>query len=285
MIAAVLTGVWFGVGYMRQRAALSHAPPKTHHAGRAKVTVVEPSHSPAPNGASPGPSLSPLPSTSPGPPRIAIIIDDCGNDFNRCNRFIQMPVPLTVAILPLTPHGRDIANAAVAAGQSVMLHLPMQPESDTHNPGPGAITTSMTDEQIATQVEADLASLPPVPGGNNHMGSKGTSDPRVMRDVLAVFKKDHLFFIDSETTNTSVGEQIAKALGVRTAARSVFLDNEIATPAIEDQLRAAQAVALKTGQAIAIGHPNPETAEAIEKMIPEMVGAGVTFVRAETLVR
>lgn len=278
--------VWFTVGYLKERNAAYSGANKRHATARhGAVSVGAPSPPIASRQPKAAPGASPLPSGPSPPSRVAIIIDDCGNDFERCNRFIQLPVPVTVAILPLTPHGRDIANAALAAGQSVMLHLPMQPESDTHNPGPGAITTLMTDAQIAAQVEQDIAWLPLVPGGNNHMGSKGTSDPRVMRDVLAVFKRNNLFFIDSETSNTSVGVQTAKTLGVPSAARDVFLDNEISQKAIEEQLKAAQAIALKTGQAIAIGHPNPETADAIAKMIPEMIGAGVTFVPAKTLVK
>ena len=160
----------------------------------------------------------------------------------------------------------------------------MQPVSSEHNPGPGAITTSMTDRQIAAQIEEDLASLPPVPGGNNHMGSKGTADPRVMHDVLVEFKAKHLFFIDSETSNASIGAAMARELGVQTAARDVFLDNAVDEPAIEAQLRDAEKVALAHGQAIAIGHPFPETAKALARIIPEMKAAGIELVAAETLV-
>lgn len=221
----------------------------------------------------------------PHPPLVAIIIDDCGNNLPKDEQFLSVPAPLTLAILPLSKHGRQIAEEAQAAGKAIMLHLPMQPVSAEHDPGPGAITTSMTDEQIAAQVEVDLASLPPVQGGNNHMGSKGTSDPRVMHAVLEQFKRKRLFFIDSETTNASVGAQMAHEMGLQTAARDVFLDNDVNEQAIEVQLRAAEKIALQRGQAIAIGHPFPETAAALEKLVPEMQAAGIQFVAAETLVR
>jgi polysaccharide deacetylase 2 family uncharacterized protein YibQ len=78
---------------------------------------------------------------------------------------------------------------------------------------------------------------------------------------------------------------MAREIGVQTAARDVFLDNEVDEPAIEVQLRDAERVALARGEAIAIGHPFPETAQAIAKLIPEMKAAGIEFVAAETLVR
>ena len=98
------------------------------------------------------------------PPRVAIIIDDCGNNLPKDEQFLGLQAPLTLAILPLSAHGRDIAQEAQAAGKSIILHLPMQPVSAEFNPGPGAITTAMTDRQIMAQVELDLESLPPVPG-------------------------------------------------------------------------------------------------------------------------
>lgn len=229
-------------------------------------------------------AASPLPNASAKQARLAIIIDDCGYSLERDRRFLQLPIPITLSILPMTPHGREIAQEAVAAGKFVMLHLPMEPESSSAHPGPGAITTAMNDAQVQSQVESDIDSLPPVPGANNHMGSKATSDERVMHDVLDVLHQRHLFFIDSVTSGSTVGNSVAKELGVATASRDVFLDNALDLPYIEGQLAEAQRVALKQGSAIAIGHPNATTAEALAALIPTMEAAGITFVPAETLV-
>lgn len=228
--------------------------------------------------------VSPLPSASLKTAQLAIIIDDCGYSMERDRRFLQLPVPVTLSILPMTPHGKEIAAEARAAGKFIMLHLPMEPESALAHPGPGAITTAMTDAQVHDQVEADIQSLPPVLGANNHMGSKATSDARVMRDVLDVFQERHLFFIDSLTSENSVGGSLAKRLGIATASRDVFLDNSTALPYIEGQLDEAQRVALKQGSAVAIGHPNATTAEALAAYIPRMESAGIVFVPAQTLV-
>jgi uncharacterized protein len=237
----------------------------------------------------PGPELGPSASTSISPestgPKVAIIIDDCGYNEERCKLFLQLPIPITLSILPMTPYGKQIAADAVAAGKSVMLHLPMEPDSPRFNPGAGAITTEMTDEQVQAQVEADLNSLPDVPGANNHMGSKATSDPRVMRDVLDVLQKRHMFFIDSQTSGSTVGESTARELGIPTAERDVFLDNQKDLPYIRGQLKQLQDVARKRGSAIAIGHPFETTVQALTEAIPQMESAGITFVTAESLVK
>jgi len=231
---------------------------------------------------SPGASPSATPS---GAPRVAIIIDDCGYSMDRDNPFLSLPIPVTLSVLPMTPHGREIADAAVAAGKFAIVHLPMQPDSPAANPGPGAITTEMTDDEVRTQVKDDLDALPAMPGANNHMGSRATSDQRVMNDVIGVFKERHMFFIDSMTSPDSVGASTARAMDVPNATRAVFLDNQVTVPYIEGQLRATMARALKYGTAIAIGHPNPQTDQALIELIPQMQAAGIVFVSAQSLVQ
>lgn len=248
--------------------------------------------------ASATPAMAPLQSPPPqipspvvsGPlsatgPKVAIIIDDCGYNVKRCKPFLEMPIPITISILPMTPHGREIETDALAAGKSVILHLPMEPDSPLAHPGQGAIMTAMSDAAVEAQVEADLASIPDVPGANNHMGSKATSDARIMRDVLQVFQKHHLFFIDSMTSYTTVAATTARALGIPTAQRDVFLDDSKDLKYIEGQFAQLQRVALKRGTAIAIGHPFDTTAQALREAIPAMQAAGITFVSAQSLVK
>lgn len=245
------------------------------------------------NNASPTPTAAGIPTPivpTPSPtvkrgPMVAIIIDDCGYSVPRDERFLKLPVPVTLSILPLTPHGKEVAAAALAAGKAVMLHIPMEPLSSSAHPGPGEISTEMTDDQIRAQLDADIASLPRLPGANNHMGSKASSDPRVMHDVLAILRGNGMFFIDSMTAPTSVGASTARDLGVPTAMRDVFLDDELTVPYIEGQIRELEADARRNGAAIAIGHPFPQTAQALEAMVPRMQTEGFVFVNAQSLVK
>jgi polysaccharide deacetylase 2 family uncharacterized protein YibQ len=165
-----------------------------------------------------------------------------------------------------------------------MLHLPMETISGL-DPGPGKVTTEMSDAQIDAQVEDDLSQVPLARGVNNHEGSKGSADPRVMRDVIGVLAKHgDLFFVDSRTSSASVAEATAHAAGVPTAARDVFLDNQASVAYTEAQLRAAAEIAKRTGSAIAIGHPRSTTLAAVRALIPELQAAGIQFVLARDLV-
>ena len=160
---------------------------------------------------------------------------DSGSAIER--GYIALPVPLTLSVLPHVHAATQIANEAHNAGKGVMLHLPMEPLSGVY-PGPGEVTTSMTDAQVTAQVQDDLEQVPLAQGVNNHEGSKASADPRVMRDVMQVLTQHgNLFFIDSRTNAASVGAQAASAAGIPTASRDVFLDNKEDVAYSEGQLR------------------------------------------------
>lgn len=189
-----------------------------------------------------------------------------------------------MSVMPKERYSQAIAQEANAAGKGVMLHLPMEPMANI-DPGRGKITTAMSDAQITAQVQDDVADMPLAKGVNNHEGSKASADPRVMKAVAAALAPDGLFFVDSRTSSASVAAQVAAAAGLRTASRDVFLDNSDTVDAVKTMLRAAAATALKTGSAIAIGHPRAATLEAIRSLIPELQRQGIAFVPAADLVR
>ena len=236
----------------------------------------------------PSPAESPpaaaLPTTGEGRPRLAIIIDDCGQWPVTERAFVALPFPLTLSVLPHVRYGAAIARAADAAGKGVMLHLPMQTMSGRY-PGPGTITTTMDDAAIRTEVADDLAELPEARGVNNHEGSRATADRRVMGDVADVLVADGRFWIDSRTSAASVAADVAHLRGVPSARRDVFLDNVDDVGAVETQLREAAARARASGSAIAIGHPRPATLLAVRTLEPEIAADGIDLTLASDLVR
>ncbi|HZV77493.1 MAG TPA: divergent polysaccharide deacetylase family protein [Candidatus Babeliales bacterium] len=232
---------------------------------------------------SPVPKNSSLVTANPNGVKLALIVDDCGQWIDTERGFVALQIPLTLSVLPDVPYTAEISREAADAGKGVMLHLPMETLSGL-NPGPGKVTTEMSDPQIVAQVESDLDQIPRARGVNNHEGSKATADERVMRAVIGVLAQRGDFFIDSRTNPASVGEQTAQALGVPTAGRDVFLDNRADVAYSEAQLLQAAAIAREKGSAIAIGHPRPTTLAAVRAMIPRLEASGIQFVLVEDLV-
>jgi len=235
--------------------------------------------------ASSSPTIAPASTASvpPNGPKLAIIIDDCGQWLDTERGFIALPVPLTLSVLPDVRYTALIQREAAAAGKGVMLHLPMETISGVY-PGPGDVTTEMSDDAVRARVAADLAQVPLAQGVNNHEGSKASADARVMGDVADVLvRRGGLFFIDSKTAPNSVAEHVTADAGLPTAARDVFLDNQASVAYTQAQLRQAIEIAKRTGSAIAIGHPRPTTLEAVRAMLPEIAADGVVLVLARDL--
>ncbi len=236
-------------------------------------------------GTAPSPPLMPPSPEEPGK-RLAIIIDDIGNRREPVERLLAAGIPLTFSVLPDQSHTKELAAHIAAAGQEVMLHLPMEPENEkTNDPGSGALLVTQPDEDIRAVIGHDVGQVPQAKGVNNHMGSLFTQDERKMEVALAELKTRGLFFIDSLTAPASVGCAVARRLGLKTAARRIFLDDDSSGDAIARNLRLAIELAAKEGNVVAIGHPYPATVAAIEKMKDDLAKAGVRPVFASQVVR
>ena len=107
-------------------------------------------------------------------PRLALIIDDWGYDWQTADEFLSLDLPFTAAVLPGREKTREQAALLRERGHEVILHLPMEPLDPDLELDDGYITTNLDEAEIRRRVEEALASV-----GRwrcNHMGSKATSD-------------------------------------------------------------------------------------------------------------
>jgi hypothetical protein len=233
-------------------------------------------------------ALPPLPPELPPlkkKPRVSIIIDDVGYDRALAEKFMSLDAALTLSILPHSPHQQAIARIAHAQGSEIMLHLPMEPlEYPEINPGPGALLSSMSPDELLKVLEENLQTVPYVKGVNNHMGSKLTTHSEQIYQVFSVLKRRGLFFVDSRTTEASVCLPSARLLQLPFAQRDVFLDHVQDPAFIRKQFRELVRVARNRGEAIGIGHPHSTTYTIFKEALPEL-RQQVELVPASRLVR
>jgi len=220
-----------------------------------------------------------------GPGKLAVIIDDMGKGMQEARSICDIGVPVTFAIIPGLPKVRQVAHEAQRRGVEAMVHLPMEPKGyPERRLEENGLFLSQSNEEIAARVHGYLREIPEAVGANNHMGSAFTESREKMSVVLGVLKERGMFFVDSKTSAISVGEALARELGVRTASRAVFLDNIQDVGYITKQIRQAAAIARKRGSAIAIGHPHPATIQALAVELPKLRDEGITFVPVSSLV-
>lgn len=249
-------------------------PPVIHHEeGGAKSNLSVPE---ANNGGKDGKSPAPLPESRQAKPagelpQVAIVIDDMGYQAKLDEDLLRLDLGLTFAFLPHGPHTADQAELAKKLGHEVLLHFPMEPDNHRGDPGPGAAIIGMSRARLQELFAENLALVPQAVGVNNHMGSRFTRDSGAMRDFLALVRDNHLFFLDSLTTSSSVGYSLAQEMGVKAGRRQVFLDNVEDEAKITAQLRQLLAVAEQQGAAVGIGHPHPQTLAALRAVTPEIL--------------
>lgn len=216
-------------------------------------------------------------------PRIAIIIDDLGNDYEKARQVLSLPTGVTVAILPRLHSSERIARQAHLQGREVMLHQPMQ-SIHHHRLGPGGLTLHHARDDIHSVLIENLASVPHVAGINNHMGSLLTRDPDSMRWLMELLKARNLFFVDSRTDKGTNAELMAREQQLLTARRDVFIDHDPCPEAIQAQLALVLELAQQRGSAIAIGHPYPATLAALRTLLPQWQAQGVQLVSASQVI-
>lgn len=216
---------------------------------------------------------------------IAVIIDDIGHNHPAARPFIDMEYPVALSFLPDRPFSEELAREASRHGKTVLLHLPMQPIGYPKvDPGPGAILLTQSRQEIQEVLEKDVDSLSGIVGVNNHMGSEATADRRVMETVLKMLGEKGLFFIDSRTTPETVALKMARELGIPSAQRDVFLDNEHQSLAIDTRVDELLDLAEKKGWAIGIGHANSETAKAMDRLALKARDRNISWISLEDLI-
>ena len=218
-------------------------------------------------------------------PAISIIIDDMGYRLKAGSRAVNLSGAITYSFLPHAPYARQLSQFAHEQNKEVMLHLPMEAESGKKL-GPGGLTENMTAKNFIEVLESSINSIPYVSGFNNHMGSLLTKNElwmtRLMRQIAADKK---LFFVDSKTTSNSIALKVARAEGLLSIRRDIFIDHENSKKFIQKQLEKLIKKAQQKGTALAIAHPKKITLLVLEEWLPELEKKGIKLVPVSELIK
>ena len=220
------------------------------------------------------------------PARVAIVIDDLGEDLAFAKKLAGLPFPVTFSILPNCSHSAEIAALAHSSGHEVMLHFPMEPLAyPRENPGKGALMVAMKEDAIRRTVRAALDGSPYFSGVNNHMGSRFTENADLMKIVMDEVKQRGLFFVDSETSPRSKAYSVARQMGAPALKRDIFLDHDPAIDSVRSQMARLVLKAKAEGCAVAIGHPRETTLKVLAEASEMLRKEGVTVVPCGELAR
>lgn len=227
------------------------------------------------------PPLAPPPKKTVPPKKkgtLLFVFDDAGYNLVQLERFLQLPFPCTIAVLPGLQYSAEAAKRIRNAGKELILHQPMQALNLNMDPGPGAIKQGMTPEQIRSIMKRNLDEVWPVVGFNNHEGSLITADRNSMQVVLEIARERDIYFLDSRTNAETVAPALAREMNMTIWERSVFLDNSQDRLEIIESVRNGVHIAEKKGMAIMIGHIwSNDLADILVEMYPDLAAQGYSL--------
>jgi len=221
------------------------------------------------------------PETIPEPARgiIYLVIDDVGYNLGQLEQFLALPFPVTYAVLPQLDYTVSSYRRITDSGNEVILHQPFEPVGD-QDPGPGALYVEMEPDRVRRTLVENLSQLPEAVGMNNHMGSKGTADERLLESVMIELKSrgKGFYFLDSRTTAETLVEKLAEKHRVLHSGRNVFLDNSPEPEDIREALEASLEIAEERGFVVMIGHVwSDELAEQLALWYEDVQRRGFVF--------
>jgi polysaccharide deacetylase 2 family uncharacterized protein YibQ len=213
--------------------------------------------------------------------RVALIIDDVGENLELLEEVSQLSFPVTISVLPGSPHDAESAGWAKRHGLEVMVHLPMEPEAyPLKDPGKNSILLSMNQRKLREATLDLIEEIPYASGINNHMGSRFTQSNMKMAPVLDMIAAKNLYFVDSRTTPLSVAYKMAQLKSIPSAERTLFIDES--AQEISDRLVELIQLGQSDDGSIGIAHLRSSTLNVLKKIDADSL-RNVEFVFASEL--
>ncbi len=211
--------------------------------------------------------------------QIFLVIDDAGLDLEELQPFLEIPVPMTIAVLPhLKETERVCAEIRRHTDKEFILHQPMEAYNRESDTGPGTLYNTLNPTEVSALLDRNLAVVRGAVGMNNHMGSRITENEVLMAEVLRYCRAKGLYFLDSKTAYNSVVPRVAKREGIHLEMRDVFLDIRHDRESVRRAWESTVDRAQKKGYVIAIGHIwSKETSLAIRDSYQTLKNQGYTF--------
>ncbi|MBN2483431.1 MAG: divergent polysaccharide deacetylase family protein [Candidatus Omnitrophica bacterium] len=221
------------------------------------------------------PTLAVIPDAASGYPRpyCALIFDDLGTSIEEIKSLYDLDIPLTISVFPEERFSKNVAYIGQRCGFSVLIHLPLEPKTEIESyrkVKKDFIGTHHGRQGNERLLRKYLNSIRIAMGVNNHMGSKATENPKIMRLVLSHMKRDNLVFVDSLTSLDSIACEVAAQVGVRCRRNDGFLDAVDDTEVIKEKIVKLIALAREKGKIIVIAHPRANTLTVLEELMPAL---------------
>ncbi|MGC6417182.1 MAG: divergent polysaccharide deacetylase family protein [Bradymonadia bacterium] len=213
----------------------------------------------------------------PPDPRLTVVIADVGKEPALLDSMLALDQDVTYAVSVNEPYAGEVATKLTQAGREFIAHLPLEPSVSDDMDGPAFLTRAMTLDEVKTQVRTFLNRVPGAVGADGHLGGGFTQSPRHVGALLEVLAETGLYFLDQRTSESASIQQQARALGIRSAARTHRI--EAAGTAVEAKLRAVEVALVLEGQALVIAEASPTVIGALKDWLKNLRKREIHLIR------
>ncbi len=219
------------------------------------------------------------PFISDGKPKIALVIGGLGLNAKATREAIQsLPPEVTLSFVPYADGLQGWIDMARAAGHEVLLEAPMEPKDyPDDDPGPYTLLASASPSDTARKLDWLMSRATGYFGLTNYLGARFTASPSAMATFDSVLKSRGLAFVDD-------GQAARSAGGIPRASASRVIDDQLAAPAIDQQLAALESEASRSGAAMGSGFAYPITLDEASRWAKSLAQKGYQLAPASALV-
>ncbi|PPR77795.1 MAG: hypothetical protein CFH01_01357 [Alphaproteobacteria bacterium MarineAlpha2_Bin1] len=217
---------------------------------------------------------------------IVIIIDDAGMNISKLKDLLNLKLKnITIAFLPYSNNLDYQVNLVNESGYDILVHIPMEPEDISIDPGPNALLTSHNIDELKSNIYKNLSKFSNYVGINNHMGSKFTSNSKSIKNFFEIIKSMDLIFVDSKTSSNSLAAEMSNKYNIPTLSRDLFIDNVHDKNYVLMQLRKAEKIAKEKGHVVVIGHLQKWTIDALAEWYPSAKNNGLILDTVSSIIK
>lgn len=207
-------------------------------------------------------------------PRVAVIVTGLGLARDTSFRAIEeMPPGVTLAFSPYSEALAPLLARARDKGQEILLAVPMEPaDPKRRDAGPSALSVSHSEGATRQRLQTMLGLVHSHVGIIGDLGDRFARDPVAMKPVLEELAARGLLYVENRLESS---ETARISNGVPTASVSIWLDRDLAPEAIEREIKAAEALAKRTGSAVVLARPYPVTLAHLSAWLKTLERKGI----------
>ena len=207
-------------------------------------------------------------------PRVTVIVTGLGLARETSFRAIEeLPPDVTLAFSPYADNLAPLVARARDRGHEILLAVPMEAADPwRRDAGPEALSVGHSEGATRQRLQTLLARMQGNVGIIGDLGDRFARDPVAMRPVFEELAARGMLYVENRLESP---EAAAPGNGVPKAAVSIWLDRDLAGEAIDREIAAAEAEALRTGSAVVLARPYAATLARLAAWLKTLERKGI----------